>query len=62
MVDMLKEYESFDQMYQEVVQPLIDSVNNFSDLLDVWNDTLGHIDLGLGINDIVHTLMEKEGR
>ena len=62
MVDMLKEYESFDEMYNEVVQPLIDSVNSFSDLLDVWNDTLGHIDLGLGVNDMVRTLMEKEGR
>ena len=61
VVDMLKEFEDFDELYEEVVQPLIDSVNSFSDLLDVWNDTFGHIDLGLGINDVMQRLHEKEG-
>ena len=61
-MDILARFTSFDEVHDETIGSLIESVNDYTSLLDLWNDTLGHIDLGLGINDMLYKLVENKGQ
>lgn len=61
MVDILRKFEAFDEFYSDVVEPIVDSVNEFYYLLENWQDHIEDIDLGLGLRDARDKVLEVKG-
>ena len=48
----MSEYEGLNAVYEDVVKPLVDAVNELNALLGEWRNEDGEIELGLALKDI----------
>ena len=58
--EILRTYDALNDVYPDVMNPLIDSVNYLNTRLGQWRNEFGFIDIGMSITDVAHRITESE--